>query len=147
MPNADQIHLQARETGPALGAMTPLTTVTWEAMDQLQLDEAWEQIRQNRENLERRDLALTQRRTVVMEEEYNIGNRKVEFKKEEAAVMQNCTILKQDWAQQELAWKEKLTRREAEWEWQEQLRKEQNFREIRSAVTRSRKKRSRDRLG
>ncbi len=43
--------------------MTPLTTVTQGVMDQLQLEEAWAELRQVRENLERRDLALMERRS------------------------------------------------------------------------------------
>ncbi len=77
-PNANNIHMQARGIVSALGATTPLTTVTQGAMDQLQLEEAWEQIRQVRVNLERRDLALTERRTVIMQEEYDIRNKQAD---------------------------------------------------------------------
>ncbi len=124
-----QIHLQARGTESALGAMTPLTTVTQGTMNQLQLDQAWAEIRQYRENLERRDLVLMERRTDIAQEEYDVRAKEAEVRKTENAVEQNRAIMRRDWDQRENAWKEELARREAEYEHQDQIRKDRIFRE------------------
>ncbi len=107
-PRESPIQLQAAGTESVLGAMTPVTTVAREQINQLQLDQAWEELRQYQGDLERRDLVLTERRTVVAREEYNIRNKEAEVRKLENAVEQNRMIMKRDWDQREDAWKDEL---------------------------------------
>ncbi len=131
-----QIHLHAGGTESVLGATTPLTTVTQGAMSQLQLDQAWAEIRQYKENLERRDLALMERRTIVAQEEYDVRAKEAEVRKIENAVEQNRAIMRRDWDQRENAWKQELARGEAEYERQDQIRKDQIFREDKECTDR-----------
>ncbi len=138
-PSASQIQLQAVGAESVLGATTPVTTVTKETINQLQLDQAWEQIRRHQEELERRDLTLTERRTVVAQDEYDVRAKEAEVRKLENAVEQNRAIMRKDWDQRETAWKEELARREADYQQRERDRRDQILKEDKERADRIQK--------